>query len=224
VPEHGAALALVTEPLTAALLVFAGTGMLLYANALQRGDVGPVTAVHWAAEVTVPSAIALAFFGDAVRAGWELPAGIAGLVTIGAAVVLAAAPAHTETAGAADNLPDEPTPAEAPVPLPAVPAVGRYVERIIWWGPPPIWRPPSRSGAAVQSRPGPAPAQLTWAPPQRTAAWADPPPADADRVSVPVSEVAEPASRPGAFLWAQPPRTRSAPDVVAPRSNPRNTY
>ena len=63
-----AVLAIVTEPVTGALLIFAVTGMLLYANALQRGDVGPVTAVLWIAEVIAPSAMALLMLGDDVSA------------------------------------------------------------------------------------------------------------------------------------------------------------
>jgi hypothetical protein len=134
-----AALAIVTEPLVAALLTFAGTGMLLYAHALQRGSVGPVTAVLWIAEVVAPSAVALAFLGDTVRPGWELAAAAAGAVTVGAAVLLATAPGNAATAG----------PAEAPaaLPVPARPAAPRDAERIIWWGPPPIWKPPDRATA-----------------------------------------------------------------------------
>jgi hypothetical protein len=134
-----AALAIVTEPLVAALLTFAGTGMLLYAHALQKGQVGPVTAVLWIAEVVAPSAVALAFLGDTVRPGWELPAAAAGLVTVGAAVLLATAPGNAATAG----------PAEVPAasPVPARPAAPRSAERIIWWGPPPIWVPPERPKA-----------------------------------------------------------------------------
>ena len=136
-----AALAIVTEPLVAALLTLAVTGMLLYAHALQKGQVGPVTAVLWIAEVVAPSAVALAFLGDTVRTGWELPAAVAGLVTVGAAVLLATAPANTATAG----------PSEAPpaLPLPARPTQPRNAERIIWWGPPPIWVPPKRSNVAA---------------------------------------------------------------------------
>jgi hypothetical protein len=133
----GAALAIISEPLVAALVTFAVTGMLLYAHALQRGEVGPVTAVLWIAEVVAPSAVALAFLGDTVRSGWALPAAVAGVVTVGAAVLLATAPATTATVRAPD-----PGPAETP--RPALPVPVQPVERIIWWGPPPIWIPPQR--------------------------------------------------------------------------------
>jgi hypothetical protein len=123
--------ALLTEPLIAALLVFAGTGMMMYAHALQHGDVGPVTAIHWTAEVVAPSAIALLLLGDRVRPGWELTAAVAGLLTVSAAAVLARAPATTMPA-----LPSAEKPALEAAPIPA---------RIIWWGQPPIWRPPDRA-------------------------------------------------------------------------------
>jgi hypothetical protein len=128
-----AALAIVTEPLIAALVTLAGTGMLLYANALQKGQVGPVTAVLWIAEVVAPSAVALAFLGDTVRPGWELAAAVAGVITVAMAVLLAAAPGNAATAETAPALP-----------VPARPALPRNAERIIWWGPPPIWVPPER--------------------------------------------------------------------------------
>src|SRR4051794_11814865 len=77
-----ATLAIVTEPLVAALLVFGVTGMMLYANALQRGQVGPVTAILWIAEVIAPSAVAVLFLGDTVRPGWSTAALVAGGVTV----------------------------------------------------------------------------------------------------------------------------------------------
>ena len=175
--EHpsAAGLAIVTEPLTAALFVFAATGMLLYTNALQHGQVGPVTAVLWIGEVVAPSAVGLALLGDTVRPGWELRAAVAGLVTVAAAVVLATAPATSATA--------QPSPARpAEVPRPAAPAMGRWpvaqpswaypvgsasswyqpaeaqppydrrAGTMVWWGPPnnsrPLWIPPPRPALA----------------------------------------------------------------------------
>ena len=154
--EHlsAAALALVTEPLTAALVTFAATGMLLYTNALQHGQVGPVTAVLWISEVVAPSAVALAVLGDTVRPGWDLAAAVAGLVTVGAALMLATAPATSATA--------QPTDAPASeAPRQAIPVTGRWPAAlpsrdsqfgtILWWGSPtsplPIWRPPDRARA-----------------------------------------------------------------------------
>ncbi|XVU26689.1 hypothetical protein ACQPZJ_06450 [Actinoplanes sp. CA-054009] len=141
------ALAIVTEPLTLALLTFAATGMMLYAHALQHGDVGPVTAIHWTAEVCAPSVVAMAFLGDTVRDGWLLPAIIAGVATVGAAVVLATAPATHVTAKPEESM--QPALAQsvrAALPAPEIPAWVRPLgEKVIWWGAPPIWRPPNRS-------------------------------------------------------------------------------
>ncbi|MFG1989928.1 hypothetical protein ACGFJ7_08100 [Actinoplanes sp. NPDC048988] len=141
------ALAIVTEPLTLALLTFAATGMMLYAHALQHGDVGPVTAIHWTAEVCAPSVVAMAFLGDTVREGWLLPAVIAGVATVTAAVVLATAPATHVTAKPEESA--QPALAQrvrAALPAPEIPAWVRPLgEKVIWWGAPPIWRPPNRA-------------------------------------------------------------------------------
>ena len=203
-----ATLAIVTEPLVAALLVFGVTGMMLYANALQRGQVGPVTAVLWIAEVIAPSAVAVLFLGDTVRPGWTMAALAAGGVTVLMAVLLATAPANKATAlppapaqpalPATPALPAAPVPALAAAaapggrpapprraarprsPAPPLVAAGRG-ERVVWWGPPPIWVPPQRVRRALGSAPQPA---LTWAPPERQPVWATPRPADADAIPV----------------------------------------
>ena len=192
-----AALAIVTEPMVGALVVFAATGMLLYTDALQRGQVGPVTAVLWIGEVIAPSAVALVLLGDTVRPGWSLAATVAGLVTVGAAVVLATAPASNATARQLEALPaaaSRPSlPAATPRPaLPAAASSGSH-DRIIWWGAPPIWRPPAR---ALAARPM---AELTWRPARQAEwMWADPRPAyahpaDALRPSVPEPVYVHPA-------------------------------
>ncbi|MCU7722844.1 hypothetical protein ODJ79_03875 [Actinoplanes sp. KI2] len=197
-----ATLAIVTEPLVAALLVFGVTGMMLYANALQRGQVGPVTAVLWIAEVIAPSAVAVLFLGDTVRPGWNVAALVAGGVTVLMAVLLATAPANKATAmpppAAQPALPAAPvpalaaaaTPAGRPVaprratrprsPAPPLVAAGRG-ERVVWWGPPPIWVPPQRVRRALSGSTQPA---LTWAPPERQPVWVQPRPADADAIPV----------------------------------------
>jgi hypothetical protein len=89
------------DPLAWALAAFGGTGILLYAHALERGQVGPVTALLWIVEVIAPSAIGIALLGDTVRAGWTLVAATAVIATVAAAVVLANAPAHAAIAGTA---------------------------------------------------------------------------------------------------------------------------
>jgi hypothetical protein len=83
------------DPLLPALAVFGLTGMLLYADALEHGQVGPVTSLLWIAEVVVPSALGVIVLGDSVRPGWVLPALLAGAATLAAAVVLATAPAQS---------------------------------------------------------------------------------------------------------------------------------
>ena len=162
---------IVTQPLTAALLVFAATGMMLYAHALQHGEVGPVTAVHWTFEVLTPSAVAVAFLGDTVRAGWELPAAAAALVTVASAALLATAPATGMTHAGEEPVKALPSGAVAGASL--VPAVRRR-ERIIWWGPPPIWRPPSRAQSAIFTPrlASSARGELTWSPAEAEPAWA----------------------------------------------------
>jgi hypothetical protein len=152
--EHlsAAALAIVTEPLAGAVVVFAATGMLLYTNALQNGEVGPVTAVLWISEVVAPSAVALALLGDSVRPGWELRAAVAGLITVGAAVLLATASSAGSTAQPADASGGEVRRSAIPVggrlPL-ALPSRESQSGTILWWGSPtgplPIWRPPKRT-------------------------------------------------------------------------------
>jgi hypothetical protein len=194
------AMEIVTDPLTAALLLFAATGMMMYAHALQIGQVGPVTAVHWTAEVIAPSAVALLLLGDTVRAGWELPAAVAGLVTVGAAVLLATAPANSDT---------HQTEAAPQPEVPAAPVPQRRRERVIWWGPPPIWVPRSRATVALAApprvrelataqrelagsarEPAGSPRELTWSPPAVQPPWAGPQRPDADRDDLPVPVLA----------------------------------
>ncbi|MDT5031689.1 MAG: hypothetical protein QOC94_1860 [Actinoplanes sp.] len=168
--EHlsATAMTIVTEPLSGALVAFAAAGMAMYTDALAKGDVGPVTAVLWISEVVAPSVVALALLGDTVLPGWQLAAVVATLVTVGAAVVLATAPATGDTA----------VPEEAPA-LPAAhrPAAlgAREYGTILWWGPTknplPIWRPPDRSDPAWAA--GPAIAE----PPRAIPMWTDARPA-----------------------------------------------
>jgi len=221
--EHpaAAALAVVTEPLTAALVIFTVTGMLLYTNALQHGQVGPVTAVLWIGEVIAPSAIALALLGDTVRAGWELSATVAGLVTVGAAVLLATAPGTGETAQPAAGAAQRQPIALAGRRPAALPSRVNPFGTILWWGSPtnplPIWRPPERTRAAraVQTA-----AEPIWDRPYRAqpaiAAAGRRPAALSARAHPVVPEsleyAAPPSSDPqsGAFIWSGPPTSSQA--------------
>jgi hypothetical protein len=193
-----------TDPLTAALLTFAVTGMMMYAHALQIGQVGPVTAVHWTAEVIAPSAVALLLLGDTVRAGWHIPAAVAGLITVGAAVLLATAPANYATHQQKAPPAAHPRPA---LPAAAQPVHHRSAERVIWWGPPPIWIPPGRMTAALGASPV---RELTWSPPPAQPLWTEPQPPDADQ-----DEVARPALAVPRWPTRQPSPARPAEPVPA---------
>ncbi|UWP78892.1 hypothetical protein Dfulv_27380 [Dactylosporangium fulvum] len=93
----------VAEPLVWALAAFGVTGMLLYAHALEHGEVGPVTAVLWIVEVVVPSAVGVLLLGDTVRAGWGMIAAAAVVATVVAAGVLANAPANAVVTSAREQ-------------------------------------------------------------------------------------------------------------------------
>lgn len=91
---------LLTEPLAWAVLGFGVVGALTYARSLERGPVGPATAVLWGVEVLVPGAVGVAVLGDGVRPGWALPAGLAVAAAVAACAVLATSPAQEATADA----------------------------------------------------------------------------------------------------------------------------
>ncbi|WP_229071120.1 hypothetical protein [Actinoplanes sp. DH11] len=175
-----AVVAIATEPLVWALLIFPINGMILYANALQQGDVGRVTAVHWTGEVVAPSVIALTLLGDTVRPGWEPAALLAGIITIASAVILASAPAATAPVASDTSTPLPVAPPQAGLALvhaeawrlaippeahwPALqPPLVRGYGTFLWWGSPttpqPLWVPPDRTIDV----PGALPA---WAGPQ----------------------------------------------------------
>ncbi|GIM94608.1 hypothetical protein [Paractinoplanes toevensis] len=211
-------LTVLTSPLIGALLVFGVAGMVLYADALQRGSVGPVTAVLWIAEVIAPSAVAVTFLGDTVRPGWEMLSMGAGLVVVIMAVVLATAPATTATVMAADTSRPALEPAPARPALPAAPApaapapaaVRPRSERIIWWGAPPIWVPPERRRPALSGQSAPA---LSWAPPERQPVWAQPQPSDADSTEIPRPAAPDFPAYPDVPRFPEPDRLRPWHDL-----------
>jgi drug/metabolite transporter (DMT)-like permease len=88
-PPGSAVASLLAEPLVWALAAFGLTGTLLYAHALEHGQVGPVTALLWIVEVLAPSAAGVLLLGDDVRPGWEAVAVAAVTATVAAAAVLA---------------------------------------------------------------------------------------------------------------------------------------
>lgn len=77
------------DPLVYALAVYGVSGVLLYANALRNGSVGPVTALLWIAEVVAPALVGIWLLGDQVRQGWSAVAVVAVVGIIAAAGVLA---------------------------------------------------------------------------------------------------------------------------------------
>lgn len=68
---------LLGEPQAYALLLFGVMGAGAYARSLERGPVGPATAVLWLVEVVAPGVVGVLVLGDAVRPGWAVPAGVA---------------------------------------------------------------------------------------------------------------------------------------------------
>jgi drug/metabolite transporter (DMT)-like permease len=81
-----------SNPIAWALAGFGVSGMLLYAQALEHGDVGPVTALLWIAEVVAPSAAGVLLLHDSVRSGWLPVAALGTAAAVLAAAVLAVAP------------------------------------------------------------------------------------------------------------------------------------
>src|SRR3954454_4881570 len=107
-PVHALA-TIAADPLSWGLAGFAITGMLLYAQALEHGAVGPVTAMLWICEVVAPSVVGAILLGDTVRPGWQLSAVLA-LVT---AVVAAGVLSMSGGAAPAAARPTHPAPARA---------------------------------------------------------------------------------------------------------------
>ncbi len=69
-------------PLAWAAAGFGAVGAFAYARALEKGPVGPATAVLWLVEVVVPAVGGVAILGDRVRPGWAVPAVVAVLASI----------------------------------------------------------------------------------------------------------------------------------------------
>lgn len=86
--------ALLTAPLVWAVLGFGAVGMVAYARSLERGPVGPATAVLWSVESVLAGAVGVLALGDAVRAGWAVPAVAAVLAVVLGCAVLATGPAE----------------------------------------------------------------------------------------------------------------------------------
>jgi hypothetical protein len=84
---------LLADPLLWAIPVFGLVGLLAYARSLERGAVGPATAVMWTVEVVVPAAVGVTLLGDTVRPGWAGVAAASVLLAVAGCAVLALGPA-----------------------------------------------------------------------------------------------------------------------------------
>jgi drug/metabolite transporter (DMT)-like permease len=78
----------VGSPALYAMAVFGGTGIVVFAVALQRGSVTAVTAVTFAAETLAPAAVGLLWLGDGTRPGFAIVAAAGFVLALGAAIGL----------------------------------------------------------------------------------------------------------------------------------------
>lgn len=85
-------LVLLGQPSTYLVVGYWAVGMVGYATALSRGDIGPITAVFLVTQVLVPGMAGIGLLGDPVRPGWAwvLVGGLATAIT--GTVLLARAP------------------------------------------------------------------------------------------------------------------------------------
>jgi hypothetical protein len=89
--------ALALQPLAWAIIGFALVGSLAYARSLERGPVGPATAVLWSVETILAGLAGLAVFGDQVRGGQGWAAALEVLLILLSCAVLASGAARTST-------------------------------------------------------------------------------------------------------------------------------
>jgi drug/metabolite transporter (DMT)-like permease len=80
---------IVVAPAAYALVVFGIAGMVFFAAALQRTVVTIATAALFGVETLAASAVGLLALGDTTRPGFEVPAALGFVVTLGCAVLLA---------------------------------------------------------------------------------------------------------------------------------------
>ena len=120
----------VGQPLALALVAYGVLGLVVYAYALEHGDVGSVTAAMWVSDILAAGAVGIVLLGDRARAGWWVPAVVATVGAVTAIVVLGRSPAQATPIGLEADLPHrEPHPdadrasgsAAAPQAGPAIP-------------------------------------------------------------------------------------------------------
>lgn len=83
------------SPVSWTILGFAFLGVLLYSRALERGDVGPVTAIVWVVQIVIPGVFGVLVLGDRAKSGWELTGLVAVATATAGCVVLAAGQARS---------------------------------------------------------------------------------------------------------------------------------
>jgi drug/metabolite transporter (DMT)-like permease len=80
---------MVQDPAAWAILVAGGLAIVMFAMALQIGNLTTVSAITFTTETVLPAAIGLAFLGDSVRAGWNVAAVVGFVLAVGGAIALA---------------------------------------------------------------------------------------------------------------------------------------
>ena len=88
---------LLADHLVWGVVAFGLLGIVIHAQALANGDVGPVTAAMWVTEVVAPAVAGVLVLGDQVRRGWHAPALVGVALATAATVVLARSPARPHT-------------------------------------------------------------------------------------------------------------------------------
>lgn len=94
------------QPLAWAVVAFGLVGALGYARSLERGDVGPATALLWVVEVLLAGGVGVVFLGDGVRPGLGWLAALSVLAAVAASAVLALSPSAEPHLSAQDTEPD----------------------------------------------------------------------------------------------------------------------
>ncbi|MDR1824623.1 MAG: hypothetical protein LBR27_04745 [Bifidobacteriaceae bacterium] len=91
--------ALIAQPLLISLVIGGVAGALAYVRSLERAGAPTVAAVSGVIEVVLPGIAGLAFLGDLVRPGWQVPDLLAVLVCLAGCVVLTRDPAVAQSEG-----------------------------------------------------------------------------------------------------------------------------
>lgn len=87
----GSLFTIALHPVAWMVAAFGLIGTVAYARCLERGSVGPATAIVWVVEVLVAGGFGVLALGDRVLSGWEVPVLAAMCVAILGCVVLAGA-------------------------------------------------------------------------------------------------------------------------------------